>query len=115
MRFSIRDLMWLMVVMALAATLYSERMRIRLLTARWEQASAKQSQQNAAAQSRLRKAIDRWKEQCNILQHQIVVHLEREQRRDAEDAARQQARVTILRPKQVEPLPFANIPDEAAE
>jgi hypothetical protein len=114
MRFSIRDLLWLMAVVALGATLYAERGRLRRLTAQWEQLSEKQAQENAAALAKLRLALAQSEEAKKILQHQVVGHLEREQQRDASESATPHLRGMTPRLERVMPLPLVNVPDEAA-
>lgn len=115
MRFSIRDLLWLMAVVALGATLYAERVRLRRLTIQWEQMSEKQTQENAAAQAALRATISRVVESNNILRHQITVHLDREQKRDAAEAARAQSKPRLPRSAPRSPLPLVNLPNTALE
>src|SRR5262245_43313611 len=88
MQFSVRDLLWLMAVVALAATVYAERVHLRRLTARWEEASERSARENAVQQAELRAHISGLRERNAILQHQLVVRLERERQREAESAER---------------------------
>jgi hypothetical protein len=91
MQFSIRDLLWLMAVVALAATVYADRVHLRRLAARWEAESERTAQENAARMHELQAHLNVLRDQNAILQHQIVVELERERQREAETAERARA------------------------
>jgi len=97
MRFSIRDLLWLTVVVALAATLYTERVQMQKAQAKWNELSEKQAQESAAAEALLLARLKGLREQNLILQHQIVVQIEKDRQREADEAARRLREAAVIR------------------
>jgi len=112
MRFSIRDLLWLMVVVALAATLYTERVQMQRAQARWNELSEKQAQESAAAEATLRAQANLLRQEKLILHHQLVVQLEKERQREADEAQRRRAAVLSRLGRPRPPSPVV-LPDEA--
>jgi hypothetical protein len=113
MRFSIRDLVWLTVVVALAATIYAERVTTKRLVAKWNELSEKQAQESAAAIAALRAKAAGLYQQNLILQHQLVVQIEKQRQREAEEAQLQRRAAVLSRFSQPLPQSPVLIPDEA--
>lgn len=101
MRFSIRDLMWLMAVVALVVTVGGERLASQRQNARWQEERARREQESAAELAMREARIRGLGEQNALLQHQIVVLLERAREQEAkmaerEEAARRKTRRPVL-------------------
>ena len=97
MRFSIRDLLWLTAVVALAATLYTERVQMQRAQAKWNELSEKQAQESANAQALLLAKLTGLRNEYLILQHQLVVQIEKERQREVDEAARRQREAVLSR------------------
>jgi hypothetical protein len=88
MRFSIRDLLWLMAVVALAATIYADRVHMQRQAQRWAAEKSKLEQESAEALAAMKARAEGLRQQNALLQHQLVVRLEKERQREEEDARR---------------------------
>jgi hypothetical protein len=97
MRFSIRDLLWLMAVVALGATVFAERAQMQRQTKKWAAEKLKLQQESAAALAAMTARADGLRNQNALLQHQLVVLLEKERQREAENAGRPKAAATAPR------------------
>jgi membrane protein required for beta-lactamase induction len=91
MRFSIRDLMWLMAVVALIVTVGSERLAWQRQNARWHEERARREQETAAELADRDARIRGVREQNALHQHQIVVLLEQVRELEARAAEREAA------------------------
>jgi hypothetical protein len=109
MRFSIRDLLWLMAVVALAATVAMERLAMRRQAASHVREREVQKQQAAMTVALKDARIRGLAEQNALLQHQLVVSLERQ--RQAEEAQRQPAAAPRPFPVPTIPMPLEEAPD----
>jgi hypothetical protein len=78
MRFSIRDLLWLTIVVALSATVYTERLRMQRQAGRFaeEKARLKIDYNTKIDAERIR--VEGLRQQNILLRNQIVQSLERE-------------------------------------
>ena len=113
MRFSIRDLLWLMAVVALAATVYTEGVQMRRQAAKWAAEKAKLEQDAAVALAAMRARADGLRQQNALLQHQLVVQLEKARQQDeAEQRERAAAALSRFRKPQ-SAAPSVSLPDEA--
>jgi hypothetical protein len=99
MRFSIRDLMWLMAVVALVVTVGSERLAWQRADARWLEERARREKEVAAELAMRDARIRGVREQNALHQHQIVVLLEQVRELESKAAQREDsARRKIIQP-----------------
>jgi hypothetical protein len=112
MRFSVRDLLWLMAVVALSATMYADRVRAQRQAQKWAAEKEKLQQESAVAQAVLKARVDGLREQNALLQHQLVIRLERERQRDVADAEQTRSAAFHSRPRPAS-SPATSVPDEA--
>jgi len=91
MRFSIRDLLWLMAVVALAATLYAARVQLQQLVAKWTADWAAREQRFAAEQQQLTTTVTRLDQENAILKHQMTLRLQEDLKREAAELERRSA------------------------
>src|SRR5262245_58144333 len=115
MRFSTRDLLWLMAVVALAATIYAERVQMRRMQAKWVVEKAKIEEDTAAELAAMSSRVKSLRHENALLSHQLVVQMEKEQRRD-EVTNRDQDAATPSRFRRPQPVaPTFGLPDAAAK
>ena len=81
MRFSIRDLIWLMAVVALGATVYADRIRVERLARQWAEERATVERETAAAIAEMRNKVNGMRVQNLMQEHQFNVQLADERRR----------------------------------
>jgi hypothetical protein len=96
MRFSIRDLLWLTVVVALGATVYTERTQMQRMKMKWEELSEKQAQQTAMERAKLQATINELHQQHAIVSHQLTVQLQKARQRDEADRWEREAAAALL-------------------
>ena len=90
MRFTIRDLLWLMVVVALGSSILTDGLSLRRLMARHKQESAIREREHALALAEFQAGLKSWQHQNMLLHHQIVVLLEKMREQETGLAARSQ-------------------------
>ena len=78
MRFSIRDLMWLMAVVALAATVFTDRQHMLRQRAKLAEEKVEIEEQASAAVDAAQKRLVPLRHDNAILRHQIVVQMEKQ-------------------------------------
>jgi len=71
MKFTIRDLLWLMVTVALATALCMDRIQMRRTVARYNEASERQALRTAREQAKLQTAVEELTAQKMTLKHQL--------------------------------------------
>ncbi|HEY2415581.1 MAG TPA: hypothetical protein VGI40_25285 [Pirellulaceae bacterium] len=72
MRFTTRDLLWLTVVAALAAVIYTNHVHSERMADRWYQAAELDAQRTAKEEEAMRFTIDELKVTNEILRHQMA-------------------------------------------
>ena len=112
MRFSIRDLLWLMAVVAVAATLYAARMEIQQRAARWAAEQAAQEQQFAAEKQKLIEVASRLDHENALLKHQMTLRLQEDLRREAAELERRSPN-TFLPDSPKHAAPVLALPEDA--
>lgn len=113
MRFSIRDMFWLTAVVALAATVWISRVEIRRRAARHAEERAQLVAKSATSLAIREARIRGLNEQIALLQHQLVVILEKQ--RVAEEVQRHRAGSVNSRPDNSLALPADLAVDAANE
>jgi len=113
MRFSIRDLIWLTAVVALAATVYVDRVKTKQMVAQWQQLHETELQRTTLEMGQLRATINGLRQQNALVQHQLVIELEKARQRDDEEN-RQRAAAILSRPGRTRlAAPIESPPDES--
>jgi hypothetical protein len=75
MRFSIRDLLWLTAVVALAATIYSDRIRVARLQQKWAAEKALVQRETAAAVALMQAKVAEVRAQNLMQEHRFDMQL----------------------------------------
>jgi hypothetical protein len=91
MRFSIRDLIWLTAVVALAATVYTDRIRVERLARQWAQERAEVKRETAAAIAEMQSKINGLHAASLMQEHRFNVQMADERRRHRREIERARA------------------------
>src|SRR5262245_6800800 len=78
MRFSIRELLWLMTIVALVATLFADRQRMQRQQAKWVEEKNRIEETASARVAAAHKQLAPLRHDNAILQHQVFVGLEKQ-------------------------------------
>jgi TolA-binding protein len=111
MRFSIRDLLWLTAVVALAATVWTERTLRRRQAQQWQTEKAAIQQESAARLSAMQANVNRLRGEIAILRHEAVVEMEERRQRESQKSSRQQFAAQAAQKRPVK-LPRPVLPNE---
>ena len=91
MRFSIRDLIWLTAVVALAATVYTDRIRVQRLARQWAEERATVERETAEAIAEMQGKLNGMRAASLMQEHRFNVQLEDERRRHQREVERARA------------------------
>ena len=102
MRFSIRDLLWLTAVVALAATVYTDRIRMARQARQWAEEKATVQRETALAISEMRAKVAQMRAENLLQEHRFQVQLTAERQRYEREIelARAAATESVLRLQQ---------------
>ena len=81
MRFSIRDLLWLTAVVALAATVYTDRVRMARRARQWEAEKATVQRETAASIAEMRAKVAQMRTENLLQEHRFHLQLTAERQR----------------------------------
>jgi hypothetical protein len=91
MRFSIRDLIWLTAVVALAATVYTDRIRVQRLARQWAEERAAVERDTEEAIAEMQGKVNGMRAAILMQEHRFNVQLEDERRRHQREVERARA------------------------
>ena len=91
MRFSIRDLIWLTAVVALAATIYTDRIRVQRLARQWAAERAEVERETAAAIAQMQHKLNGMRATHLMQEHRFDVQLADERKRHKREIERARA------------------------
>jgi hypothetical protein len=91
MRFSIRDLIWLTAVVALAATIYTDRIRVERLARQWAAERAEVERETAAALAQMQHKLTGMRAAHLMQEHRFDVQLADERKRHKREIERARA------------------------
>lgn len=88
MRFSIRDLLWLTALVALVATIYSDRLRTSRQQRKWAEEKAQVASETAAAIARMQAKVTEVRVQNLMQEHRFDMQLAAERKHHARELER---------------------------
>ena len=91
MRFSIRDLIWLTAVVALAATIYADRIRVERLARQWAAERAELERETAAAIAQMQHKLNGMRAANLIQEHRFEVQFADERKKHRRELERARA------------------------
>jgi len=100
MRFSIRDILWLTAVVALVATVYTDRIRVARWKRQWAEEKATVERETALAIAEMRAKVREVQAQNLLQEHRFNVQLKAERLRYAREIEQARTAAEELRVKQ---------------
>ena len=117
MRFSIRELLWVMAIVALATTLFTDRQLTRRREAKWQEEKAKIKEAASVAVAAAQRRLLPLRHENALLRRQEIVQMERVMNleRQLEEAQFEAQRRALIRfPSPSSPPPVHSLPNETA-